>query len=85
MATQKCLLLPEKYGAFEIGEVAIPIPAPGELLVEVRAASLNDIDSVVQKTGKFRNDYPAILGFDSAGVVKQVGEGVTSFAVGDRV
>ena len=85
MTSQKALVLSEKHGIFEVRDVPMPSPDPGELLVEVRAASLNPVDWVIQVSGIHRDEYPAILGSDSAGVVKQVGEGVTSFAVGDSV
>lgn len=65
-----------------------PRPGAGEVLVAVRAASVNPIDwkmrSGVAKE-RFPVSFPAILGRDVAGVVRELGEGVKGFAVGDRV
>jgi NADPH:quinone reductase-like Zn-dependent oxidoreductase len=65
-----------------------PKPGPGELLVAVRAASLNPIDwkmrSGVAKE-RFPLTLPAILGRDFAGIVRELGQGVKDFAIGDRV
>ncbi|MCS7006407.1 MAG: zinc-binding dehydrogenase [Gaiellaceae bacterium] len=65
-------------------EVEDPIPGPGEVLVSLRAASLNHLDIWVRK-GLPSVPKPRILGADGAGVVAELGEGVDRFAVGDRV
>ena len=63
-----------------------PEPVPGEVLVAMRAASLNYRDAVILKGGYARNDRrPVVPLSDGAGVVEAVGDGVTRFAVGDRV
>ncbi len=65
-----------------------PKPGPGEVLVAVRAASLNPIDWKMRSGGAkdhFPVTFPAILGRDVAGVVRELGEGVKDFAIGDRV
>ena len=65
-----------------------PRPGRGEVLVAVRAASINPIDfkmrSGVAKE-HFPVTFPAILGRDVAGIVRELGEVVKDFAVGDRV
>jgi NADPH:quinone reductase-like Zn-dependent oxidoreductase len=61
-----------------------PEPQPGEVLVRLRAASLNHMDIWVRK-GLPSVPKPRILGADGAGVVEAVGEGVTGFSPGDRV
>jgi NADPH:quinone reductase-like Zn-dependent oxidoreductase len=56
--------------------------------ISVRAASLNAIDWKIRRglmSGQGPDNFPAFLGFDAAGVVDQVGEGVTGFEVGDEV
>jgi NADPH2:quinone reductase len=60
-------------------------PGPGEIVLEVQAAALNFPD-VLLSYGKyqFKPEPPFILGGEAAGVVRAVGEGVTSFAPGDR-
>jgi NADPH:quinone reductase-like Zn-dependent oxidoreductase len=65
-------------------EIPDPEPRSGEVLVALRAAALNHLDLWVRK-GLPSVPKPRILGADGAGVVAQVGEGVTSFAEGDRV
>ena len=72
--------------ALERTERPDPRPGPGEVLVELRAASLNYRDTVVAAGGYARNDTrPVIPLSDGAGVVAAVGDGVTNFAPGDRV
>jgi zinc-binding alcohol dehydrogenase/oxidoreductase len=65
-------------------DVADPEPAPGEVLVSLRAAGLNHLDIWVRK-GLPSVPKPRILGADGAGLVAGLGEGVDTFAVGDRV
>jgi NADPH:quinone reductase-like Zn-dependent oxidoreductase len=65
-------------------DVPDPEPGPGEVLLELRAAGLNHLDVWVRK-GLPSVPKPRILGADGAGVVAGLGDGVTGFAVGDRV
>jgi NADPH:quinone reductase-like Zn-dependent oxidoreductase len=65
-----------------------PKPGPGEVLVAVRAASINPVDLKMRSGAAkdhFPVNFPGILGRDVAGVVRELGEGVKEFAVGDRV
>lgn len=65
-----------------------PKPGPGELLLEVYAAGVNPIDWKIRSGAMkqaFPTQFPAILGYDVAGIVKQCGEGVENFAPGDHV
>ncbi len=68
----------------EIRETEIPTPAPGEIQVEQSAIGLNYMD-VYQRSGAYPLDLPSALGLEAAGRVLAVGDGVTDFAVGDRV
>ncbi|MFM7808189.1 MAG: alcohol dehydrogenase catalytic domain-containing protein, partial [Planctomycetota bacterium] len=65
-----------------------PAPAKGQMLVHVKAAGVNPVDWKI-RSGMFRGGLeftmPATLGFDVAGEVAEVGEGVTKFKVGDKV
>jgi zinc-binding alcohol dehydrogenase/oxidoreductase len=61
-----------------------PAPGPGEVLVELRAASLNHLDLWVRK-GLPSVPKPRILGADGAGIVAGLGEGVDGFALGERI
>ena len=65
-------------------EIPDPEPGPGEVLVELRASSLNHLDVWVRK-GLPSVPKPRILGADGAGLVAALGDGVEQFAVGDRV
>ena len=68
----------------EIVELALPEPAPGEVLVRIRAASLCRSDlSVV--TGARPWPLPMVIGHEAAGRVERVGPGVRSVAPGDDV
>lgn len=73
---------------FEYAEVETPVPGPGEVLVNVAYAGINPADWKNRQghLEQFRPYvFPYIIGFDAAGVVAAVGEGVTEFAAGDRV
>lgn len=82
-------ILPE-FGpatAFRIEKVAIPLPAAGQVLVKVKAIGLNPVDFKT-RSGKGYASYqtlPAILGWDIAGEVVSVGDGVSKFVTGDRI
>ena len=71
-----------------VEEVAVPEPAPGELLVRVRRASLNPVDWKIA-TGSFRllvrGGLPRTLGCDFSGEVAAVGSGVSGWTMGDPV
>ena len=85
MATHKALLLLEKFGKFAIGDRPTPKPGRGELLVEIKATALNPVDWKIQTYGIIITEFPAVLGLDAAGIVKEVGEGVTEYTAGDRM
>jgi NADPH:quinone reductase-like Zn-dependent oxidoreductase len=67
--------------------MTVPRPQPGgtEVLVRVLASGVNPVDWKSRASGGRLGPPPFILGWDVAGVVEAVGEGVTRFAVGDRV
>ncbi|MFS0513942.1 NAD(P)-dependent alcohol dehydrogenase [Nostoc sp. UIC 10607] len=80
-----------RYGAAEVlhyEDVEQPKIEPTQLLVKVRASSVNPIDWKIRKgmlsliTG---SNFPKILGFDVAGDVVAVGSGVTRFKAGDAI
>ena len=62
-----------------------PTPGPRDLLVSVRAVSVNPIDTKVRMRAQGTAEQPKILGFDCAGVVESVGREVTLFKPGDEV
>ncbi|HWP43640.1 MAG TPA: alcohol dehydrogenase catalytic domain-containing protein, partial [Blastocatellia bacterium] len=65
-------------------EVERPVSSAGEALVRVKAIGVNYID-VYHRTGLYPLPLPLIPGMEAAGVVEEVGEGVSDLAVGDRV
>jgi NADPH:quinone reductase len=63
-----------------------PSPAAGEVLVRIRAANVNPTDVAVRSGSHPRSPPPPFVpGWDLAGVVDAVGEGVEGYAAGDRV
>ncbi|RXZ38300.1 zinc-binding alcohol dehydrogenase family protein [Oxalobacteraceae bacterium CAVE-383] len=60
-----------------------PAPGPRDLLVEVRAVSVNPVDTKVRKGSAVTE--PRVLGWDAAGVVRAIGDQVTLFKPGDEV
>jgi NADPH:quinone reductase-like Zn-dependent oxidoreductase len=81
----------EAFGGVEqvvVREVEKPRPGPGEVLVRVRAASMNPLDCKLRE-GEFRFIWrlkpPFVLGVDVAGDIDTVGPGVTRFRPGDAV
>src|SRR3954468_18182860 len=70
------------------GDAPTPHAEPGQIRIAVRAASVNPLDWK-QVSGAMSGGHamsgPAYLGFDAAGVVDEVGEGVTAVSAGDEV
>src|SRR5687767_8683430 len=68
----------------DFAEVERPVPGPGQLLVKVAAAGVNFIDTY-QRNGTYKVPFPFTPGSEASGTVEEVGEGVTTVKVGDRV
>lgn len=69
-----------------IDEVPLPDPGPGQLRLRVRGIGINPVDwKLLSGKAPVLPSLPLVPGGDVAGVVDAVGEGVTAFAVGDRV
>jgi NADPH:quinone reductase-like Zn-dependent oxidoreductase len=69
-------------------ELPKPEPGPGEVLVRVRASSINGFDAAVAAgmlKGMMEHRFPVVLGKDFAGVVEALGDGASRFAPGDEV
>ncbi len=86
----------DRYGppdVLHIEEVERPVPAAGELLIRVRASTVSQSDTHIRRPSPWvwrliaglRRPRWRTLGVDFAGVVEEVGAGVTRFAVGDEV
>lgn len=70
----------------QIDELDVRAPGPGEVRINVKALGLNRAEAMY-RSGQytFNPDMPAALGYEAAGTIESVGEGVTEFAVGDEV
>jgi NADPH2:quinone reductase len=82
-------LICRKWGSIDelaVEEIAAPAPAADEVLIDVRATSVNYADSIMV-AGKYqtRPPLPFSPGLETAGVVARCGAGVTRFRPGDRV
>lgn len=82
----KCLPVENPDALVEI-DLPEPVPGPRDLLVEVKAVSVNPVDTKVRQGYVPHTDetQPRIPGWDAAGVVKSVGSDVTLFKPGDKV
>jgi NADPH:quinone reductase-like Zn-dependent oxidoreductase len=85
----KAMLLTNHGGPemLRYGEAPDPVAGPGEVVVDIHAASVNGADPKVRRgNGRYKLDkFPHIMGRDFSGVVSAVGQGVTDFKVGDAV
>ena len=74
-------------GSIAIEEVPVPKAAKGQIVVQVKAAAICGTDQRIYKFGHFkiREGDKRVLGHETAGVVAEVGPGVTAFKPGDRV
>ena len=79
-----------EFGAPEVmrlEEVATPEPGPGEVLIRVKAVSVNRTLDLIVRSGRYATpvQLPHVLGVDPSGVVEALGPGVSERKVGDRV
>lgn len=72
---------------FSIDELEIADPKINEtdILVRVKAISVNPVDYKVRQSRNAENNHPVILGWDVSGVIEKVGKSVNKFKVGDEV
>jgi len=80
----KALLLSE-YKHLEIADLPDPAPARGEVLVSVAACGICGSDVHGYDGSSGRRIPPIVMGHEAAGTIAALGDGVTGFAVGDRV
>lgn len=80
---------PGGYDALRRVELADPQPGPGEVRVTVHAAGVNYADGIIRMglyaSAKALHGYPIVPGFEVAGVVDALGDGVSGWQIGDRV
>lgn len=84
----RAMVLPQYGGPelFEPRDVEAPHAGPGEVRVKVFASAVNPVDAKIRANGYGTSQpLPAILGSDAAGVIDEVGGGVTEFKAGDAV
>lgn len=77
---------PGRLDADMLRDVPMPAPDHGEVLIRVAMAGLNYAD-LMMRSGTYPHPkgYPLVAGLEMAGEVVELGEGVTGFAIGDRV
>lgn len=81
----------DRYGGIEVlrvVEVEQPAPGPGQVLVQVKAAGINPGEAAIRQglfAQRWPSKFPSGQGSDFAGVVKEVGRGVSSYRPGDEV
>jgi zinc-binding alcohol dehydrogenase family protein len=75
----------DQPNALEDLELPAPQPGPRDLLVRVKAVSVNPVDAKVRRNRAPKPGQPEVLGWDAVGVVEGLGADVTGFEVGDRV
>ena len=83
----KAYIIEQPDGPFVETEIARPLPAQGQVLVQVHASGVNPLDTKIRagKAGHAKQPLPAVLGVDLAGIVQELGPGVNSFKIGDEV
>ncbi len=79
------IVFAEAGAAPALEEIALDPPGAREVVVRVLASGLCHTDVHVLHTGGWGMPFPILLGHEGAGVVEEVGEGVTTVAPGDRV
>ncbi|KAJ4293995.1 hypothetical protein N0V90_007684 [Kalmusia sp. IMI 367209] len=85
MLENKAAWILEAKAKLTVKEAPMPRAGKGEVVVRNHAVAINPIEWKIQQYGVMVKTYPNILGCDTAGVVHEVGEGVTHVDKGDRV
>jgi NADPH2:quinone reductase len=87
MVNMQALILNRYNGPLELSEVPRPKPSAGQVLVRIAASGLNPLDTKIRSgsAAHAQHPVPLVLGIDLAGVVEEIGLGVTAFKVSDEV
>jgi S-(hydroxymethyl)mycothiol dehydrogenase len=80
----KGVIARSKGAPVTVETIVVPDPGPGEVVVDVQACGVCATD-LHYREGNINDEFPFLLGHEAAGVVSEVGEGVTDVAVGDHV
>ena len=82
-------MLCKEYGPPEmlvLSDIPSPRPGPGQIAIQVKACGVNFPDVlIIENKYQFKPPLPFAPGAEIAGVVKELGDGVTRFKLGDRV
>lgn len=74
---------------FESAEIPKPTVKAGHVVVKVAATSVNTVDTMIRQMGEdlapLSPALPGVLGMDFSGIVTEIGEGVSNYAIGDEV
>jgi NADPH:quinone reductase-like Zn-dependent oxidoreductase len=87
----KAIILTQPGGVenLQLTEIEKPTPAKGEVLIKVKAISINPVDWKTRKGtgvyGRLKEQNPLIIGWDISGVVESVGDDIVEFKTGDEV
>ncbi len=80
-----------KYGdnsELKLVDVSIPQPLPHQVLVQLRASSVNPVDYKIRSgflSANLPKTFPFTLGWEGAGIIKAIGDEVKSYSIGDEV
>jgi NADPH2:quinone reductase len=68
-------------------DVPVPVPGPGEVLIQVKSAGINyaEVEQIQGKYLTFGKELPFTMGFEVAGTVAELGPGVEHITVGSKV
>ncbi len=80
----KAAVVPAQHSKWEIREIPQPEPGPGQVLIKIRASGICYTD-VHQTEGALPGTFPRILGHEPVGEIVNIGSGVTTRKIGDRV
>lgn len=72
-------------GNFGLQEIETPVPGYGQVCIKIMRAGICQTDNIYINEGGFALKPPVVLGHELAGVIHQIGEGVTGLAIGERV
>src|SRR5260370_18369831 len=84
MSKMKAAIVPRAGGAFEIVELEVPQPGPRQVRIRVIACGVCHSDAFT-KDGILPISYPRIPGHEVAGIIDELGAGVTGWNKGERV
>jgi NADPH:quinone reductase-like Zn-dependent oxidoreductase len=83
-------IIMDRHGGLEVlryGDMPDPVAAPGQVVVDIHAASVNGADAKVREGGAYASvsNFPYVLGRDFSGVVAALGPEVSDFSIGEPV